>query len=85
MLRVSRGDGRPSTSRSEEKQVFRAHFSSQLGGSFGTFEQSHSDSLDSLRDLKTHSSGVGAASVVPGISSLAKLFNSASLGAGGGR
>ncbi len=84
VMRVNRSDGRPSTSRSEEKQVFhRSHFSSQLGASFGTIERSHSDSLDSLRDLKVSTSGVGASSVFPGISSLAKLLKSAGLGAGG--
>ncbi len=81
--RVNRSDGSPSVSKFEEKLVFRSHFSSQLGGVDSTFERAHSDSLDSLHDLRSSVSGVGAASVIPGVCALAKLLRSASLGAGG--
>ncbi len=83
VLRVNRGDGTPSSSKYEEKIVFRNHLARQLGGTPSTFERAHSNSLDSLRDLSSTASGIGAACVVPGISALAKLFRSASLGAGG--
>ncbi len=82
-LRVNRSDGKPSSSRSEEKHVFRQHFASQLGGSQSTFASSHKSSLESLCDIETNISGIGASAIVPGISELAKLLNSASLGAGG--
>ncbi len=40
-LRVDRGDGKASSSKIEEKLVFRAHFSEQLGGCEDTFERLH--------------------------------------------
>ncbi len=51
VLRVNRSDGRPSTSKIEEKHTFRSHFSSQLGGTFGTFAGAHLASLETLNDL----------------------------------
>ncbi len=63
--------------------MFRKHFSEQLGGAPSTFARSHSSTLDSLTGLVSKISGIGASSVVPGLSSLAKSFRCASLGAGG--
>ncbi len=83
VLRVDRGDGKPSSSKMEEKLVFRAHFADQLGGSPSTLEVAHSATLDSLHDLATPAKGIGVSGVIPGISGLAKSFRSASLGAGG--
>ncbi len=83
ILRVDRGDGKPSSSKHEEKLVFRSHFADQLGGSSSTFAVAHRSSLDSLHDLKTPLQGIGVSGVLPGISGLARCFRSASLGAGG--
>ena len=81
--RVQRSDGSVAASRSQEKQVFRKHFASQLGGSDSTFEATISSNLDSLRDIKFSASGVGASAIIPGISEPTKLFKCASVGAGG--
>ncbi len=83
-LRVDRGDGKASASKLEEKLVFRAHFSKQLGGCDDTFERLHCNTLDSLADSKSTCQGIGVTGVLPGVSALAKCFRSASLGAGGG-
>ena len=82
-MRVDRGDGKPSSSKMEEKLVFRAHFADQLGGSTSTMEVAHLATLESLHELVTPAKGIGVSGVLPGLSGLAKLFRSASLGAGG--
>ncbi len=82
-LRVDRGDGLASSSKLEEKLVFRAHFAEQLGGSPSTFAASHTSTLESLSGSVSPLKGIGVTGVLPGVSALAKCFRSASLGAGG--
>ncbi len=82
-LRVDRGDGKASSSKHEEKLVFRAHFSEQLGGCGDTFARLHSATLDSLTESVSSRKGIGVTGVLPGVSSLARCFRSASMGAGG--